>query len=239
MRSSRRGGYFDPVSSRPYRPGDDLRRIDRHASARLSAARDGDELIVREHYAEEATGVVLLVDPSPSMALFPESLPWLHKPSAVETAARLVEASAYRARSPVTRQAAGTAALAELDAPRSTFVFVVSDFLDAPPEEHWLAGLDRGLDLVPVVVQDPVWEQSFPAVDGAVLPVVDPLDGRMRRIRLRRSEAEARRAVNETRLAGLLSGLQRLGLDPVVVGTADEERILDGFLGWADLRRRL
>src|SRR5438067_13913035 len=98
MPSSRRGGCFDPVSSRPYRPGDDLRRIDRHASARLSAARDSDELIVREHYAEEAAHVAVVVDPSPSMSLFPETLPWLSKPAAVAAAESLIAASAYRAR---------------------------------------------------------------------------------------------------------------------------------------------
>src|SRR5436853_7655744 len=114
MPSSRRGGCFDPVSSRPYRPGDDLRRIDRHASARLSAARDSDELVVREHFAEEAARVVLLVDPGPTMALFPDALPWLHKPAAVESAARLIEASAYRARCPLERVEGGAAALTEL-----------------------------------------------------------------------------------------------------------------------------
>jgi Protein of unknown function DUF58 len=239
MPSSRRGGCFDPVSSRPYRPGDDLRRIDRHASARLSAARDSDELIVREHYAEEAARVVVLVDPAPTMALFPEPLPWLHKPAAVESAARLIEASAYRARCPVARHEAGVTALADLDVPRGTFVFVLSDFLDPPTEELWNAGLDRGLDLIPVVIQDPIWEQSFPKVDGAVLAVVDPIDGRTRRVRLRRHEAAERRAANEARLAGLVAGLEQLGLDPVLLGTADEERVLDGFLCWADLRRRL
>src|SRR5438874_2629969 len=93
MPSARRGGCFDPVSSRLYRPGDDLRRIDRHASARLSAAHDSDELVVREHYAEEAAKVVLLVDPAPTMALFPEPLPWLHKPAAVQAAAAVIGAA--------------------------------------------------------------------------------------------------------------------------------------------------
>src|SRR5205823_4478340 len=101
MRSLRRGGHADPVTSRPYRPGDDLRRIDRHASARLSAARDSDELIVREHYAEEAARIAVVVDPSPSMSLFPETLPWLQKPAAVAAAASLIAASAYRARCPL------------------------------------------------------------------------------------------------------------------------------------------
>src|SRR5438093_4453080 len=90
MPSARRGGRFDPVSSRPYRPGDDLRRIDRHASARLSAARNSDELVVREHYAEEAARVAVLVDTAPTMELFPDALPWLRKPETVESAAELI-----------------------------------------------------------------------------------------------------------------------------------------------------
>src|SRR5438067_9742030 len=122
MPSSRRGGCFDPVSSRPYRPGDDLRRLDRHASARLSAARDADELIVREHFAEEAARVAIVADPSPTMALFPEELPWLHKPAAVEAAARLVEASAYEARSPWERYERPPAELGSLALPRGAFV---------------------------------------------------------------------------------------------------------------------
>src|SRR5207244_13324592 len=137
MRSRRRGGRSDPVSSRPYRPGDDLRRIDRHASARLSAARGSDELIVREHYAEEAARVVLLVDPAPTMALYPEPLPWLRKHAAVESAARVIAASASRARCPLERHEASLEAAAELQVPRGTFVFVLSDFLDPPDEEAW------------------------------------------------------------------------------------------------------
>ena len=74
MRASRRGGRSDPVSSRLYRPGDDLRLIDRHASARLAAARGSGDLIVREHFAEEAARVALVVDPSPSMQLFPPAM---------------------------------------------------------------------------------------------------------------------------------------------------------------------
>ena len=122
--------------------------------------------------------------------------------------------------------------------PRGTFVFVISDFLDPPPDDVWHSALERGLDVIPVVVQDPVWEQSFPVVDGAVLPVADPLDGKVRRVRLRRHEAAERRAANEARLAGLVESLEQLGLEPVLLGSADEERVLDGFLRWADVRRR-
>ena len=34
--------------------------------------------------------------------------------------------------------------------------------------------LAAGWDVVPVVVQDPVWERSFPDVGGVTLPLADP-----------------------------------------------------------------
>jgi uncharacterized protein (DUF58 family) len=52
MRSVRRGAGSDVAGSRPYLPGDDLRMIDRHASARLSSAHARDEWIVRQTYAD-------------------------------------------------------------------------------------------------------------------------------------------------------------------------------------------
>lgn len=239
MRSSRRGGRFDPVSTRPYRPGDDLRKIDRHASARLSAARGEDALVVREHYAEEAARVHLLVDDAPTMALYPPGLPFLHKPAAVEAAAALVVSSAWQARSRFAREQAPPAALARLELPRGSFVFVVSDFLAPPPREAWLPAIERGLDVVPVIVQDPVWEQSFPEeAAGVLLPVVDPADGRLRPVRLRRTEAHARRVANEARLAELVRLLERTGLDPVVVSSSEPADVLARFLLWAELRRR-
>ena len=51
--------------------------IDWAASARLSTARGTDEFVVRDHFAEDAVRVVVVVDRSPSMALFPRWLPWL------------------------------------------------------------------------------------------------------------------------------------------------------------------
>ena len=64
--SARRGGHCDPITTRPYRPGDDMRQIDRHASARLTAVRGQPELIVREHLAEQAVHVAIVVDGRPT-----------------------------------------------------------------------------------------------------------------------------------------------------------------------------
>ena len=48
-----------------------------------------------------------------------------------------------------------------------SFVFVLSDFLGPPPREAWTRALEQRWDVVPVVIQDPVWEQSFPAIAGS------------------------------------------------------------------------
>ena len=56
---------------------------------------------------------------------------------------------------------------------------------------------------IPVVVQDPVWERSFPDVSGVTLPLADPDDGTPSLVRLSRREARARRELNEQRAARL------------------------------------
>ena len=86
--------------------------------------------------------------------------------------------------------------------PPGSFLFVLSDFLDPVPEESWLEAVSRGWDIVPVVIQDPTWEASFPAeLGGLVAPVAEPGEGRGALIRLSRDEARARRQRNEARLA--------------------------------------
>src|ERR687883_404834 len=98
MRSARRGTGSDVAGSRFYRPGDDMRAIDWAATARRSAARDADEFVVRERYAEEAPRVVIVADRRPEMALFPDWLPWLSKPQAVRTATMMIADSTVAAR---------------------------------------------------------------------------------------------------------------------------------------------
>src|SRR5207247_9551489 len=156
-RSIRRGGAFDLIGTRPYRPGDDPRRIDRHASARLSSVSNREELIVREHHAEERLTVALAVDPTPTMNLHPAGLPWLHKPTAIAEVEHVVAASAQRNRSQLVRL--GSLPVDEAPAALGTgsIVFLVSDFLSFPPDDAWEDAFARGWDLVPVVVPDPTW----------------------------------------------------------------------------------
>jgi uncharacterized protein (DUF58 family) len=117
-----------------------------------------------------------------------------------------------------------------------SFVFVISDFLVLPEEEVWTRAIERRWDVVPVVVQDPLWEASFPDVGGVTLPVVDPATGDVRPVRLSRREARARRAVNEGRREALLDWFRAVGLEPVVVDSADENEVLSAFMTWTEQR---
>lgn len=287
MRSRRRGPGSDLAGARPYRPGDDVRRIDWRTSARLSRTGTGEEFVVREHLTEEAARVVIAVDRSPRMSLFPPDLPWLSKPAAIVQVGTMIVASALRARclvgyiddadakhpsepkraeSPFWREPCGPGGawricerylpydgfhagedgaghvldeLAFLDrslAP-GTFVFWLSDFLVLPATETMSGAVARGWDVVPVVIQDPTWEQSFPPVGGATLPLLDPERGRGGLVRLRASEVADRRQANEARLASTLSGFASFGLDPVLVSSADPGSILASFLAWSEARR--
>jgi hypothetical protein len=226
---------------RLYQRGDDVRRIDHRASARLSFALDRDEFVVREHFAEEATRVVLVRDRRPSMALFPPGLPWLSKPFACRTTAHLLAASARKGRCAF-RDEDDTVAhaldgLALGPRGRGSFVFLVSDFLALPPEDAWQEPLERGWDVVPVVLQDPVWEQSFPDVAGVVLPIWDPDAQRVRTTYLTRRECAERRSKNEQRFCAIVEHFDRLGLDPILLSRGDPDSVYQAFHDWAEARR--
>ena len=274
--SARRGLGSDVAGTRPYVPGDDVGAIDWGASARLSAARDSDEFIVRERFADEAPRVVALCDRRPAMELYPPGLPWLRKAEAMRLALRLIAASAYRARglfgyvdladreeplwhAPTSEpqwhrleeELEGRVFSAAADnvttgleflrfargaLPPGSFVFVLSDLLAPPAAEAWLPAVELGWDVVPVVIQDPTWEASFPDVSGVAVPLVDAESGKRGTMRLTRSQATELRRAHELRLGALLNELTALGVDPVVVTSADEEAVLQAFLDWSDRR---
>ena len=286
MRSRSRGLGTDLAGARPYRPGDDVRRIDWRASARLSLARGGDEFVVREHLTEEATHVVVMIDRSPTMELYPPELPWLCKPAAIREAGAMIVESALRAacsvgflddaltddeggngraavapwagagartehwrireeERPRPSSAAPRASLEALLArlvreerppPSGTFVFLLSDFLDFGGGDVWQEALDLGLDLVPVIIQDPDWEQSFPEVVGSVLPLADPASGQLVDVYMSRAEVRSRREENGERLRSILRRLEGLGLDWALVSSHDRGRVLKSFVDWATVR---
>ena len=273
MRSLRRGTGSDVAGSRPYRSGDDMHAIDWAASARLSSAREADEFVVRELYAEEAPRVVIVGDARPAMSFFSPPLPWLDKAEAMRQAVELIRSSValvggflghldYAGAEPrwnppravrpsEERPSTGSPdapddtvelALAYLgehrrSVPPGTFVFVLSDFLPPPSDEAWLTAQEHRWDVVPVVIQDPTWEQSFPDTSGIAVPLRDPRTRRVAPVRLTAREAAARRHANEERLRGLLDGFRALGIEPILVSSSDPIEVLVSFLAWAELRR--
>ena len=102
-------------------------------------------------------------------------------------------------------------------------------------------GLDArppcALDVVPVIVQDPTWEQSFPPVHVVLIPFPS-VDGEEAPVRLTAAEAAHRRDQNEKRLEKLLARFRRLDFDPFLLGTAEPETVDAAFLRWAERRRR-
>lgn len=122
------------------------------------------------------------------------------------------------------------------DLPAGSFLFILSDFLVLPLREAWLRVLERHWEIVPVVVQDPVWEQSFPDVGGAVVPFADAETGRVTLVRISAAEVAVRREANERRHRNLVHGLRALDLDPVLVSSHDRRGVVFAFLTWADQR---
>lgn len=272
VRSIRRGTGSDIAGSREYRTGDDVASIDWPSSARLSAARDNDEFIVHELYADESPRVVVVADRSPSMGIRASALRRLDKPQALLATIELIGMSARAARaltgyvdhaegevhwrppSSERRAARGTfdrpfrapreavtLGLEHLgrhkrDLPTQAFVFVVSDFLVPPDPAVWRRALEHRWELVPVVIQDPVWEQGFPPVGGITVPYADPATGRVVPIYLTEQEADERRLAHDERLAELTRFFRSFGGEPVIVGSHEPGDVLAAFLRWADLR---
>jgi uncharacterized protein (DUF58 family) len=121
--------------------------------------------------------------------------------------------------------------------PPGSFVFVLSDFLVPLNEDEWLRALERRWDVVPVVLQDPTWERSFPDVSGSSIPVVPPRTGRLTFIRVTRREAVERRRRNEERWRALMASFGLLDLEPVILSTSDPGWILESFTAWAENRK--
>jgi hypothetical protein len=117
-----------------------------------------------------------------------------------------------------------------------TFIFVVSDFTGELAPEPWQRAVELGWDVIPVIVQDPVWEQSFPDVGGVLLPLTDAGGKRAAHVRLDAREIAERRHAHEARLEELRNNFLGLGLDTVLIGEADRHAIHAAFLIWADAR---
>ena len=123
--------------------------------------------------------------------------------------------------------------------PVGTFVFVVSDFLETVPDRTWMRIRSLAWDVTPLVVQDPVWEQSFPRIGGVVVRFSLPGWAGHSDVWIGRRRARALSESNERRLGATITRFRRLGFDPVVVGTNDRTEVAELLHSWAARRRVL
>jgi hypothetical protein len=123
---------------------------------------------------------------------------------------------------------------ARRDLPAGSFVFVVSDFVEPLEPGAWARSQARRWELVPVIVQDPTWEQDFPDIASIMVPVVDPASGRVTPIRLSDDEVAAQRAANRARLERLETDFELSGSTPVLLSSSDRDEVLRAFLHWSE-----
>jgi len=121
--------------------------------------------------------------------------------------------------------------------PGGTFVFCCSDFMQVPSTQALAMIVDAEWTLVPVIVQDPLWEQSYPEAAGEVaLPVYDET-GRFRLLRQSRTEVRERRAANEERLRHLDNLFTSFSFPPIIVSELDPHALGEALRSW-NVRRR-
>ncbi len=123
------------------------------------------------------------------------------------------------------------------DLPTQAFVFILSDFVVPPDMDAWQRALEHQWELVPVVIQDPVWERTFPDVGGITIPYAQPESGLVVPVYLKDSEAARLREEHEERWASLVRDFRSLGIEPVEARSHDYGDLLASFLRWADLRQ--
>ena len=255
IRDLRVGPYTSPLRGpglefdehRPYRPGDDVRRIDWNVTARLNAP------FLRQTHAERELTVVVALDLSPSMAFGAST--YSKKEVLMFIAASLLFSAtsdqinmgflAFSDRilrwSPPRRAAgrawqileelwevepAGTAtrmlpALAHLStALRSmAMICVVSDFLTEEPvfESRELRMLAGRHDMIAVIPEDPA-EAALPPGRGA-MRLRDPESGHAVTVALNRQTRRAFAEAVAQRRAAIVNACYRASIDHVFVRT--------------------
>ena len=121
--------------------------------------------------------------------------------------------------------------------PTQAFVFVLSDFIVPPDMAAWQRALEHQWELVPVVIQDPVWERSFPPVGGVTIPYVRPGSRLVTPIYVTDGEAARLRESHEERWDRLTRDFRSLGIEPVEARSHEYAAMLSSFLRWADVRQ--
>jgi uncharacterized protein (DUF58 family) len=239
--SRSRGPGFDFDEHRPYRPGDDVRRIDWNVTARLR------QPFVRQTHAERELNVIVALDVSSSMSFGTASLDkkelmlYIAACFGFSAAAdqinlgllafgrevlhywppRRSKGRAWRAldelwqldSDPGPTQLAPVAAFLQKRLRHASVVFVVSDFLtgESMPDLPELRMLTASHDVVGVVVQDPSEVSLFRA--GGEVRVKDPESRLLRRLVVTRRTRRRYAASMDARRHELVEAFYRAGMD--------------------------
>jgi uncharacterized protein (DUF58 family) len=239
--SRSRGPGFDFDEHRPYRPGDDVRRIDWNVTARFG------QPFVRETHAERELNVIVALDLSSSMSFGTASLDkkelmlYIAACFGFSAAAdqinlgllafsrdvlqywppRRSKGRAWRALDELWRLDAGpgptrlapVAGFLQKRLRHASVVFIVSDFLtdESLPDIPALRLLTAAHDVVGVVVHDPSELSLFRA--GGEVRVKDPESGLLRRLALNRRTRRRYAAAMEARRQQLVEAFYGAGMD--------------------------
>jgi len=119
------------------------------------------------------------------------------------------------------------------------FVAVCSDFQDETLRDPniW-AHLAVSYDPIPVVIQDLVWEMTFPDhLAPMTVPIPDPVSGVYRLTRISKGRAEQMREANEAQIRDLRALWSSQGIIPVELNAVDPRGIEAAFQRMAKLRK--
>lgn len=121
--------------------------------------------------------------------------------------------------------------------PPESFVFLLSDFLVMPKYDLIETAAARW-NLVPIIIQDPLLEASYPVWRGKIpvwLPEVSQ-DGRRQSSLLSGAAAQEKRINHQNRIRDIIRIFEALGLYPISLFNADPEQIYHSFLRWSAIR---
>lgn len=139
------------------------------------------------------------------------------------------------------READGDALLLQLQQfehqlPPGSFVFLLSDFNELPSTHAISTALDAEWDLIPVVLRDPTWEQSYPIeIAGLSVPVSDT-NGELRFLRQSKAQANQRRQANEQLMSEIDHLFTSHGFPPLLLASAQDEAISESVIAWHERR---
>lgn len=166
---------------------------------------------------------------------------WLAPSTAteLEQLVELIDARGYEQEEDAMDSLFGALRSVEHLLPSGTFVFCCSDFLQVPSAEALAMVLDADWTLVPVIVQDPLWEQSYPEAAAEVALPVYEATGRFRLRWQSRAAVRERRAANEARLRHLEELFTGYGFPPIILSELGADAFGEALRSWNVRRRAL